>query len=114
MKIPGYIKVNLSLLTILAISSVSSTALQISARASSTSDVNISGKKENPKEESVELLLNQTGSDTLEALKSLNETLKNWAERISEEKSSQSTEPLDKPTTKKPDNSSSTTCSQNM
>lgn len=114
MKIPGYIKVNLSLLTILAISSVSSTALQISARASSTSDVNISGKKENPKEESVELLLNQTGSDTLEALKSLNETLKNWAERISEEKSSQSTVPLDKPTTKKPDNSSSTTCSQNM
>ena len=114
MKIPGYIKVNLSLLTILAISSVSSTALQISARASSTSDVNISGKKENPKAESVELLLNQTGSDTLEALKSLNETLKNWAERISEEKSSQSTVPLDKPTTKKPDNSSSTTCSQNM
>ena len=114
MKIPGYIKVNLSLLTILAISSVSSTALQISARASSTSDVSISGKKENPKEESVELLLNQTGSDTLEALKSLNETLKNWAERISEEKSSQSTVPLDKPTTKKPDNSSSTTCSQNM
>ena len=114
MKIPGYIKVNLSLLTILAISSVSSTALQISARANSISDANISGKKENPKEESVELLLNQTGSDTLEALKSLNETLKNWAERISEEKSSQSTVPLDKPTTKKPDSSSSTTCSQNM
>ena len=114
MKIPGYIKVNLSLLTILAISSVSSTALQISARANNISEENISGKKENPKEESVESLLNQTGSDTLEALKSLNETLKNWAERISEEKSSQSTVPLDKPTTKKPDNSSSTTCSQNM
>ena len=114
MRIPGTTKVQLSLLTILMISSVSSTALQISARASNTSDVNISGKKENPKEESVESLLNQTGSDTLEALKSLNETLKIWAERISEEKSSQSTEPLDKPTTKKPDNSSSTTCSQNM
>ena len=111
MKIPGYTKVQLSLLMILAISSVSSTALQISARANNISEENISGKKENPKEESVESLLNQTGSDTLEALRSLNETLKIWAERISEEKSSQSTRPSDESTTKRPDNSSSTTCS---
>ena len=52
MKIPGYTKVQLSLLMILAISSVSSTALQISARANNISEENISGKKENPKEES--------------------------------------------------------------
>ena len=114
MRIPGTTKVQLSLLTILMISSVSSTALQISARANNISDVNTSGKKENPKEESVESLLNQTGSDTLEALKSLNETLRIWAERISEEKSSQSTELLDESTTKRPDNSSSTTCSPNQ
>ena len=111
MKIPGYTKVQLSLLMILAISSVSSTALQISARANNISEENISGKKENPKEESVESLLNQTGSDTLEALRSLNETLKIWAERISEEKSSQSTRPSDESTMKRPDSSSSTTCS---
>ena len=111
MKIPGTTKVQLSLLMILAISSVSSTALQISERASNTSGESISGRKEIPKEESVESLLNQTGSDTLEALRNLNETLKIWAERISEEKSSQSTRPSDESTMKRPDSSSSTTCS---
>ena len=43
MKIPGYIKVQISLLTILMISSVSSTALQIIKMVGNTSDVNISG-----------------------------------------------------------------------
>ena len=42
-KIPGYIKVQISLLTILMISSVSSTALQIIKMVGNTSDVNISG-----------------------------------------------------------------------
>jgi len=46
MKIPGYIKIQISLLTILMISSVSSTALQIIRMGESTSDVNIFGSLE--------------------------------------------------------------------
>ena len=46
MKTPGYIKVQLSLLLILTISSVSSTALQMSRTVGSTSGVSISGSLE--------------------------------------------------------------------
>ena len=41
MKTPGYIKVQISLLTILMISSVSSTVLQIRSMGESTSEGNI-------------------------------------------------------------------------
>ena len=50
MKIPGYIKVQISLLTILMISSVSSTALQIIKMVDSTSEGNIFGSLELLKE----------------------------------------------------------------
>ena len=110
----GFIKALFLILMTSAITMGSSIASPTPSMGSPTSEESTSCKKENPEEESVESQVNQIGNDTLEALKSLNETLKNWAERISEEKSSQSTVPLDKPTTKKPDNSSSTTCSQNM
>ena len=46
MKTPGYIKVQISLLTILMISSVTSTALQIFRTEGSTSGVSISGSLE--------------------------------------------------------------------
>ena len=46
MKTPGYIRVQLLLLTILTISSVSSTVLQITRTVGSTSVVNISGSLE--------------------------------------------------------------------
>ena len=46
MKTPGYIKVQLLLLSILTISSVSSTVLQITRTAGNTSVVNISGSLE--------------------------------------------------------------------
>ena len=46
MKTPGYIKVQISLLTILMISSVLSTALQIFRTEGSTSGVSISGSLE--------------------------------------------------------------------
>ena len=46
MKIPGYVKVQISLLTILAISSVSSTALQIYKQVNDTSEENIFGHSE--------------------------------------------------------------------
>ena len=46
MKTPGHIRVQLLLLTILIISSVSSTVLQITRTVDSTSGVNISGSLE--------------------------------------------------------------------
>ena len=46
MQIPGPMRVQLSLLTILTISSVSSTALQISRMGGNTSGVSISGSLE--------------------------------------------------------------------
>ena len=46
MKTPGYIKVQLLLLTILTISSVSSTVLQMTRTEGSTSAVSISGSLE--------------------------------------------------------------------
>ena len=46
MKTPGYIRVQLLLLSILTISSVSSTVLQITRTADNTSVVNISGSLE--------------------------------------------------------------------
>jgi len=48
-KTPGYMRVNLSLLTILMISSVSSTVLQISRMVGNTSVENISGSLELPR-----------------------------------------------------------------
>ena len=53
MKTPGYIKVQISLLTILMISSVSSTALQIIRMVGNTSVENISGSLELLKERNV-------------------------------------------------------------
>jgi len=49
MKTPGYMRVNISLLTILMISSVSSTALQIIRMVDNTSVENISGSLERPR-----------------------------------------------------------------
>ena len=48
-KTPGYMRVNLSLLTILMISSVSSTVLQITRTVENTSVENISGSFEHLK-----------------------------------------------------------------
>ena len=46
MKTPGYMRVNISLLTILMISSVSSTVLQITRMGENTLDVSTSGSLE--------------------------------------------------------------------
>ena len=77
MKIPGYIKIQLSLLTILAISSVTSTGLQIYKMVGNTSEENISTRNENLKEASDVLRQSLTGSGITEALQNLNKTLKN-------------------------------------
>ena len=87
MRTPGTTKVQLSLLTILAISSVTSTVLQISNRVGNTSVENISTKKENLKEASDVLRQSLTGSGITEALTNLNKTLNNLVKINSEEKS---------------------------
>ena len=71
MKTPGYMRVNLSLLTILAISSVSSTALLISSLVNDTSVENISNKNVSLEVVRDGLRLRVTGKDTMEALTSL-------------------------------------------
>ena len=96
MKIPGNIKVQLSLLTILAVSSVTSTGLLIYKTVGSTSEESISTRNENLKEASDVLRQSLIGSGITEALTNLNETLKNTVKIISEEKSSPSTKPLEK------------------
>ena len=71
MKIPGTTKVQLSLLTILAISSVSSTGLLIYNLANNTLVENISGKSVSLEVAREGLHLRVTGNDTMEALQNL-------------------------------------------
>ena len=85
-KTPGYMRVNLSLLMILATSSVLSTGLQIHRTVGSTLEENISTRNENLKEASDVLRQSLTGSGITEALQNLNKTLKTTVEIISEEK----------------------------
>ena len=65
MKIPGYIKVQLLLLTTLMISSVSSTGLQIYKMVNNISDENTFIKNENQSEVNEKSLANQTGKNTM-------------------------------------------------
>ena len=65
MKIHGSTKIQLSLLTILAISSVSSTALQIYNQASNTSDANTSINSESLEVSLGKLSLKVTGKNTM-------------------------------------------------
>ena len=71
MKIPGTTKVQLLLLTILMISSVSSTALLISQRVNNTSEENTSTKNVSLEVAREGLRLKVTGNDTMEALQNL-------------------------------------------
>ncbi len=80
--------------------------LPISPTNDSTLGENIFGRRENLRAENVELPVNQTGEDITEALKTLNETLESWAERISHEKSSHSMQPQVESIMKKLNNSS--------
>ena len=107
MKILGYMRVVLLPLMILATTMDSSIASQIPPTASPTLEENTSCRRENQEEESEESQLNQTGNDILEALKNLNRILDNWEKRSSQEKSSLSTEPLERSTTRRQDSYSS-------
>ena len=70
-KNPGPIKVQLSLLTILAISSVSSTALQISSRVGSTSEENSSTSLESLEVKVGRFAVRVTGKDTMDRVTNL-------------------------------------------
>ena len=108
MKTLGYMKVALLPLMILGTTMGSSIASQISPMASPTLEESTSCRRENQEEEREESQANQTGSDILEALTNLNRILEEWEKRISEEKSSPSTEPLERSTMRKQDSYSST------
>ena len=68
MKIPGYIKVQLLLLTTLMISSVSSTVLQIKSTVESTSEENIFMTLEPQKVRSERLNKSPTGRSIMDHL----------------------------------------------
>ena len=107
MKTLGYMKVVLLPLMILGTTMGSSIASQIPPAASPTLEESTSCRRGNQEEGSVESQANQTGNDILEALTNLNRILEEWEKRISEEKSSPSTEPLERSTTRKQDSYSS-------
>ena len=107
MKTLGYMKVALLPLMILGTTMGSSIASQIPPTASPTLEESTSCRRENQEEEREESQVNQTGSDILEALTNLNRILEEWEKRISEEKSSPSTEPLERSTMRKQDSYSS-------
>ena len=96
MRIPGPMRVQLLLLATLTISSVTSTALQISRTGGS-----ILGGSTSRSIESLEVAdaggrVKVTGKHTTEVLRNLTRTGNAWGIIISREKSSASTEPKDK------------------
>ena len=96
MKTLGYMKVALLPLMILGTTMGSSIASQIPPTASPTLEESTSCRRENQKEESEESQVNRIGRDIMEALMILNETLERLEKNLSEERSSASTQPLEK------------------
>ena len=85
-KTPGYMRVNLLLLTTLATSSVLSTGLLISRQVSNTSDVNTSGRNASLEVVREGLRLRVTGRNTTEALMNLKEIESYLGTPVSNEK----------------------------
>ena len=96
MKTLGFTKVILLPLMILAITMGSAIASPISPLRNPTSEESTFTRRENPEEEREESQASQTGSDITEALTTLNKILEALVEVLSEEKSSPSTQPLEK------------------
>jgi len=74
----------------------SSIASQIPPAASPTLEESTSCRRESQREEREESPQSQTGSDITEVLTNLNKTLEEMARILSKEKSSPSTQPLEK------------------
>ena len=96
MKTLGFTKVVLLPLMISGIITGSSIASPIPPMRNPTSEESTSCKRENPEEPREESQVNQTGNDTTEALRNLSKILEEMARILSEEKSSVSTQPLEK------------------
>ena len=96
MKTLGYMKVALLPLMILGTTMGSSIASQIPPTASPTLEESTSCRRENQEEQNEESQVNQIGRDIMGALMILNETLERLEENLSKEKSSVSTQPLEK------------------
>ena len=96
MKTLGSTKVVLLPLMILATTTGLFTALPILAQEGNILEENILSKKENQREEREKSQANQIGNDITEALTILNEILEKLEKTLSEEKSSPSTQPLEK------------------
>ena len=103
-KTPGYMRVNLSLLTILMISSVSSTALQIRQQVRSTSAENISYRNASLREAREELQARAIGRNIMDRPPNSNPTYPPKERRIFQERSCLSIQLWGKPTMKRPDN----------
>ena len=106
MRTPGPIRVQLLLLLTLTASSVLSTGLQIYKLGSSTSVGSTSSKNESLEVADANGRVKVTGKHTTEVLRNLQKTGNFWGFKLSQEKSSVSTEPQEKSTTKKQDNNS--------
>ena len=96
MRMPGHTRVQLLLLTILATSSVTSTALQISSRANGTLGGSTSNSIESLEVADANGRVKVTGRHTTEVLKNLTKTGNFWGIVPSKEKSSPSTEQAEK------------------
>ena len=96
MKTLGFTKVLLLPLMILGITMGSSIASPITPLRSPTSGESTFTRRGNPEEEREESQASQTGNDITEALTTLNKILEALVEVLSEEKSSPSTQPLEK------------------
>ena len=96
MKTLGFTKVMLLPLMILVTTMGSSIASQIPPAASPTLEESTSCKRENQEEQNEESQVNRIGRDIMGALMILNETLERLEENLSKEKSSVSTQPLEK------------------
>ena len=96
MKTLGYMKVALLPLMILGTTMGSSIASPIPPLRNPTSEESTFGRRGSPEEENEESQVNQTGNDTTEALRNLSKILEEMARILSEEKSSVSTQPLEK------------------
>ena len=96
MKTLGFTKVFLLPLMILVTTMGSSIASQIPPAASPTLEESTSCRRENQEEQNEESQANQIGRDIMGALMILNETLERLEKNLSEERSSVSTQPLEK------------------
>jgi len=102
-KTPGYMRVNLSLLTILMISSVTSTSLLIRQQVKSTSAESILYRKENPEAAREELLANRIGRNIMDRPQNSKPTYPPMERRIFHERSCLSIQLWGKPTMKRQD-----------